>query len=146
MDTCLHYHNSYTHLTIEDTVPGKPYQSCLIPYRDEIFALRRENPPVSYARIADFLRQRYGLNVRRAAIGKFVKVRFKRRKIYNYGRNRRSSKPAEITAIPRLRDREPSDQPTQPFFSYKPSDRYNLTRLPPEEAARRRKKLEEEGH
>jgi hypothetical protein len=126
-------------------VPGKPYQSCLIPYRDEIFALRREAPPVSYARIADLLREKYGLNIRRAAIGKFVKVRSKGRKVHSYRRHICSPKPVEIAPIPKHRDQEPSDKP-KPFFNYKPSDRYNLTRLPPEEAARRRKKLEEEGH
>ena len=31
-------------------------------------------------------------------------------------------------------------------FGFTYSDHYNLTRLPPEEAAARRKKLEEEGH
>lgn len=32
------------------------------------------------------------------------------------------------------------------MFEFKYSERYNLTRQPPEEAAARRKKLEEEGH
>ena len=55
-------------------MPGKPFQSSLIPYQSEIFALRSCNPPVSYARIADLLCQNYGLSIQRAAVGKFVKV------------------------------------------------------------------------
>ena len=38
---------------------GKPYQSCLIPYRLEIFVLRSQKPPVSYARIAEILREKH---------------------------------------------------------------------------------------
>ena len=37
-------------------------------------------------------------------------------------------------------------KPPKPTFRFTPSKRYNLTRLSPEEAAARRKKLEEEGH
>ena len=38
-------------------MPGKPFQSCLIPYQVEIIALRSQEPPVSYARIAEVLRE-----------------------------------------------------------------------------------------
>jgi len=121
-------------------VSGKPYQSCLIPYRDEIFDLRREKPPVSYARIADLLRQKYGLNVRRAAIGKFVKVRSRGRKVYFFKHGRTPQKPTA--------DVEKKVEQPQPKskWDFKYSDRYNLKRLPPEEAAAIRKKLEAEGH
>jgi hypothetical protein len=37
-------------------------------------------------------------------------------------------------------------QPPKPRFEFTYSERYNLHRLPPEEAATRRKKLEAEGH
>lgn len=122
---------------------GKPYQSSLNPYRDEIFALRRKKPPVSYARIAVILQQKYGLKVRRAAVGKFVKVRAKGRKVYFFKEERSVIKPVVGLAG---KTKPESTEKSRPFFNYTPSDRYNLTRLPPEEAARRRKKLEEEGH
>ena len=63
---------------------GKPFQSSLIPYRDEIFALRRNKPPVSYARIAEILQEKYGLTIQRAGINKFVKVRAKNYKPCKY--------------------------------------------------------------
>jgi hypothetical protein len=124
-------------------MPGKPYQSSLNPYRDEIFALRRKKPPISYARIAAILQQKYGLKVRRAAVGKFVKVRAKGRKVYFF-KEEISARPPVVVPSEKIKTESAAQQ--RPFFNYTPSDRYNLTRLPPEEAARRRKKLEEEGH
>jgi len=126
-------------------MPGKPHHSSLIPYEIEIVSLRHQRPPMPYSQIADLLQQKYNLAIQAPAIFKFIKVRARGRRVYSYGRNICSQKPAEITPIPKLKDPAPSDQ-TKPFFNYKPSDRYNLTRLSPEEAARRRKKLEEEGH
>ena len=67
-------------------MPGKPFQSSLIPYQEEIAALRSRRPPVSYARIADLLGQKYGLIIKRAAIGKFVKSRSGGRKVYFFRR------------------------------------------------------------
>jgi len=46
----------------------KPYQSALIPYEDEIIALRHRRPPTSYALIADLLFQKYKLSVCRETI------------------------------------------------------------------------------
>jgi hypothetical protein len=129
---------SYNHAVIEDTMSGKPYQSSLNPYRDEIFALRRKKPPVSYARIAAILQQKYGLKVRRTAVGKFVKVRAKGRKVFFFKEESVVKKSIRLSA-------NKTTQP-QPIFNYTPSDRYNLTRISPEEAARRLKKIEEEGH
>jgi hypothetical protein len=121
---------------------GKPYQSILIPYQLEIIALRSQKPPISYARIAEILRERHGLNIQRAAIGKFVKVRARGRKAYFFKREREGKKATQLpTAAPKA---EP--QQAKPEWNFKYSERYNLTRLPPEEAAARRKKLEEEGH
>ena len=74
-------------------MPGKPFQSCLIPYQVEIIALRSQKPPVSYARIAELLREKYGLSIQRAAIGKFVKVRAKGRKVYFFKRDKEVKKP-----------------------------------------------------
>src|SRR6058998_2100289 len=65
-------------------MPGKPYRSCLIPYEDEIFALRRRRPPTTYAQIADLLRQKYDLTIQGPAIFKFIKVRSRGRKVYGY--------------------------------------------------------------
>ena len=135
---------------------GKPYQSRLIPYEDEIFALRRRRPPMSYAQIAELLRQKYNFIIQRPAIFKFVKVRSRGRKEYVYSRNvgasattpapaapqpaGPASRPAATTAV------NTNQRSTNVEFRFTPSDRYNLTRLPPEEAAAIRKKLEEEGH
>jgi hypothetical protein len=121
---------------------GKPYQSCLIPYHVEIVALRSQKPPVSYARIAELLREKHGLNIQRAAIGKFVKVRAKGRKVYFFKREKEIKKPTPASAV--VPKAEP--QQAKPEWNFKYSERYNLTRLPPDVAAARRKKLEEKGH
>jgi hypothetical protein len=123
----------------------KPYKSTLIPYEDEILSMRHQRPPMTYSEIAEVLRQRHQISVCRETIFKFIKVRSRGRKVYSYGRNIFSENPATVIPIPNRKDSEPKDQ-QEPFFNYKPSDRYNLTRLSPEEAARRRKILEEEGH
>jgi len=136
-------------------MPGKPFQSSLIPYRSEIFALRSCNPPVSYARIADLLLENYGLNIQRAAIGKFVKARSGGRKVYFFRKDlaakksgpvQSSAKAVPASSNPPINALNDEHQPRKPLFEYTYSERYNLHRLPPEEAAARRKKLEEEGH
>ncbi len=53
----------------------KPYDSQLIPYEFEILELRHTRPATSYARIAQLLNERHGLQVSRNAIFNFVKVR-----------------------------------------------------------------------
>jgi hypothetical protein len=134
---------------------GKPFQSILIPYHDEIVALRSQKPPISYARIADHLRQKYGLSIKRAAIGKFVKARARGRKVYFIRREAaaKNSMPvqpavqsAQTGPRPQVVGSNAEQQPPKPKFDFPYSERYNLHRLPPEEAAARRKKLEEEGH
>ena len=123
----------------------KPFQSTLIPYQDEIADLRSRRPPVSYARIADLLWQKYGLRIQRAAIGKFVKARSGGRKVYFFSREVAAKKSTSVQ--PAAQPADPGSRPPpKPKFEFKYSERYNLTRLPPEEAAARRKKLEEEGH
>ena len=124
---------------------GKPYQSRLIPYEDEIFALRRRRPPMSYAQIAELLRQKYNFIIQRPAIFKFVKVRSRGRKEYVYSRNVGASATTPAPAAPQPAG--PASRPaattavntdqrsTNVEFRFTPSDRYNLTRLPPEEAA-----------
>ncbi len=137
---------------------GKPFQSSLIPYQNEIAALRASRPPVSYARIADLLREKYGLSIQRAAIAKFVKVRSGRRKVYFFLKEVASRKkaqaqeatpatqPAQAARAPQPASANSEQQQPKARFEFTYSERYNLTRLPPEEAARRRKELEKHGH
>ncbi len=137
---------------------GKPFQSSLIPYQNEIATLRSSRPPVSYARIAELLRQKYGLNIQRAAIAKFVKVRSGGRKVYFFLKevaNRKktqsqalapTTKPAPAVCAPQTAPLNPEQQPPKLKWEFKYSERYNLHRLPKEEADAIRKKLEAEGH
>ena len=62
----------------------KPFQSKLIPYEEEIMKLRRRRPPMTYASIAEILRQKYNLTIHRSAICKFIKVRKRGRKVFGY--------------------------------------------------------------
>ncbi len=128
-------------------MPGKPHQSVLIPYENEIVSLRRRRPPVSYSKIADLLQQKYNLAIQAPAIFKFVKTRSRGRRIYYYEKNlvTENASPAVSIPIPQPANNKTSSQ-DKPVFDFPYSERYNLHRLPPEEAAARRKKLEEEGH
>jgi hypothetical protein len=129
-----------------DTMAGKPYQSCLIPHEDEIVSLRERRPPMPYAQIAERLRQTHNLRVRRETIFKFIKVRSRGRKVYSYQRSAAWKKSTYVRPVSQLADPRPdSKQPPKPLFDFKFSDRYNLTRLPPEEAAARRKKTRRGG-
>jgi hypothetical protein len=100
------------------------------------------------------LRERHQLRVRRETIFKFVKVRSGGRKQYVYFRPLAKKSrliPAaklqsDSAARPGHGGASPERESPGAEFNFTPSDRYNLTRLPPEEAARRRKKLEAEGH
>lgn len=135
-------------------MPGKPYQSSLIPFQKEIADLRSSMPPVSYARIAETLRQRYGLNIKRAAIAKFVKARSGGRKVYFFRKEAGAKKrfpmqpsPPPVVSGQDVRPAAEAGQPApRPKFEFTYSERHNLKRLPPEEAAAIRKKLEAEGH
>jgi hypothetical protein len=144
---------------------GKPYQSRLIPFENEIIALRRRKPPMPYSQIAETLREKYQVSVNREAIFKFIKLRMKGYKpckydAWNMELKSTSDQPTtEVSLVqkattvqtPKPAAQDKPEQPTaQPMDSSKPrrfemqfSETYNLTRLPPEEAAARRKKLEE---
>jgi len=124
---------------------GKPHQSCLIPYENEIASLRRRRPPMPYIRIAELLLQKYNLVIQAPAIFKFIKVRSGGRKVFSYGRNIGAEKPASAPPSPQSAKTGSGSAP-KPRFEFTYSDRYNLHRLPPEEAAAIRKKLEAEGH
>jgi len=134
---------------------GKPYQSSLIPYEDEIIALRHRRPPMPYAQIAELLQQKHTLIIHRYAIFKFVKVRSGGRKVYSYSRNEPEEK-ATTSPAPQVTASDPRPpavvavtlkrSPSTIRFKFTPSDRNNAARLSPEEAAAIRKLLEEEGH
>ncbi len=122
---------------------GRPYHSSLIPYEDEILELRHRKPPTPYRRIADLLFHKYQLRICRETIFKFIKVRSRTRKMFGYKR---------LPSAKRLRSGQQSFQhdktipDSKPKFEFQYSERYNLTRLPPDVAAARRKKLEEKGN
>ena len=124
----------------------KPYKSSLIPYEDEIVALRRRKPPVPYAEIADLLRQKYNLTIQRAAIFKFIKVRSRGRKMYCYLGSTTPKRSTTDNPSPQASDAGSNPSSSKPKFEFIYSERYNLKRLPKEEAAAIRKKLEAEGH
>lgn len=123
----------------------KPYQSKLIPYEDEIIDLRRRRTPVPYEQIAGLLRQKYNLVIQRAAIFKFVKVRSRGHKVYSYQGNPAFKSTASRKPSKPVTDSDP-DALAKAKFEFTYSERYSLKRLPKEEAAAIRKKLEAEGH
>ena len=60
--------------------PAKPNQSCLIPHYNEIISLRSTVPPLSFTNIANILKNKYNVDVRRQTIEAFLKVRAKDRR------------------------------------------------------------------
>lgn len=134
---------------------GKPFQSKLIPYKNEIAVLRSERPPASYARIAIILKERHGLSIQRAAIAKFVKVRSGGRKVYFIRKDMAARRAMSQQPVTQVQGMAASGQsanlrsklePQKPVFEFTYSEKYNLKRLPKEEADTIRKKLEAEGH
>jgi len=120
----------------------KPYRSQLIPYEEEIMKLRRRRPPTTYAHIAEILQRKYNFVIHRSAICKFIKIRKRGgRKVYAF-----YNEQAEKESVRVHTATNPQIQPRKHKFEFTYSERYNLHRLPPEEAAAIRKKLEEEGH
>jgi hypothetical protein len=139
---------------------GKPYQSCLIPFENEIVALRRLNPPMSYAKIAKHLYDKHQITVHRQTILEFLKVRAKGFKPCKYAWNIEpaaanqpttevpsvSAKPEVVLAIQEKTQEQPvTETPTTSKnlelpevlrrpFEMKFSETYNLTRISPEEA------------
>ena len=128
-----------------------PRQSNLIPYMNEIVTLRRRRPPMPFSKIADLLREKYQISIRKESVYKFIKNRSKGYKpckyAWNVEFNNADNKPT--TEAPSAQKQTVTDMPKtsdnsdyEPFeYTYSPE--YNLTRLPPEEAAARLKKLEE---
>jgi hypothetical protein len=56
-------------------MPGKPYQSCLIPFEGEIIAERRKNPPTPFSRIAKYMEERHQIKIGGAAVRSFLQTR-----------------------------------------------------------------------
>lgn len=151
------------HLGGHHLMPGKPYQSSLIPYEDEILSLRRQRPPMAFARIAELLKERHQVPIQRAAICKFVRRRARWRKKESREKlpalrpwntaQTRSSQPDSARTIPNSGSVPPNTAGTEPrrpwlgeqnekpasrekmLTTFTPSNEYNLTRLTPEEAA-----------
>ena len=142
-------------------MPGKPYQSILIPYEGEILSLRRQRPPMAFARIAELLMEKHQVSIQRAAICKFVKLRARWKK-KEAQQNRAASKTGNMALIHRSQpdsartgpktDAVPNAAGVEPrrqwlggqkesasrgrmLTTFTPSNEYNLTRLSPEEAA-----------
>ena len=138
---------------------GKPYQSILTPHVNEIIVLRRKKPPVSYSRIAALLHEKYQITIGKVGIRDFVKRQARKvTKTCKYAwdvelpeANYQSATEAKAIENPTALPKQPAvtDEPKQTEeykpkpFNMKFSETYNLTRLPPEEAAARRKRIEE---
>ena len=136
------------------------YRSRLIPYEKEIIALRRQKPPMPYEQIAALLMEKYNLSIKAPAIFKFVKVRSKGYKPCTYAwdvelpsaDNKRTTEMLSLRKTQSLQPPKSSiPKPTKTIaeatadddFDMPFSETYNLTRMPPEEAAARLKKLKE---
>jgi len=137
------------------------YHSRLIPYENEIVALRRKKPPLPYSKIADLLREKYQIVVCSTTIIRFIQVRAKGYKTCKYmdgyeSINTNNQPTTETSSL----QKPTITQTPQPAVADKPkpataynhaertfdipfSETYNLTRVSPEEAAARLKKLEE---
>ena len=141
---------------------GKPYQSCLAPFENEIVALRRQKPPMSCANIAKHLQNKYQIAVHRQTILDFLKVRAKGFKQCKYAWNiepindviqptKETSSLSQQT-VSELRETpkqsvvvKPAAASAEPkkILNMQWSDVYNLTRMSDEEAAARNKRIEE---
>ena len=120
---------------------GLPYRSKLGPYENEILELRKLRPPVPYREIVAFLKERYGVEITINGVFVFLKIRKKwsreaEKKTVSSGSLHQPSSGSR-EAITRLAT---TDAKPKPRFNYTPSDRYNLTRLTPEQIAAREKK------
>ena len=100
---------------------------------------------MSYARIAEYLHKEYQLHVCRETICKFLRVRSRNTKFIGG-----VTDAAPVWPLPVVSTVQPAHTNTvsqeKPVFEFTYSEKYNLKRLPKEEAAAIRKKLEAEGH
>jgi len=86
---------------------GRPWQSRLIPYEEEILALRRRRPPMPFDQITARLATKYGMKVHLDTVHNFVKVRLGLyRKIR--GSDLRAGPSSKIRRQPSRKQRNPS--------------------------------------
>jgi hypothetical protein len=76
---------------------GRPWQSRLIPYEEEILELRRRRPPMPFYQITERLATRYGVKVHLDTVHNFVKVRLG---LYRESSRKRASGKTVDTASP----------------------------------------------
>jgi hypothetical protein len=131
---------------------GLPFRSKLAPYEGEIFELRRQRPPVSYREIVVLLKERHGVDVTINGVFVFLKTRRKWDRQVSVEKKTAVSESApqpssgsrqgrSLSATTEATSRKPRQQ-----FSYTPSDRYNLTRLTPEQVDALEKQFHEGEH
>ena len=94
-------------------MPGKPYQSKLNPYLQEIHRLRSQAPPISYQEIARILHRKYGIAVSPNGIFSFVKARSRKRAVYTISPEFIASAPVSGELRSRVEDPEPA-RPAEP--------------------------------
>jgi len=141
---------------------GKKYQSCLVPFEDEILALRGTSPPTPYSKIVEYLKDKHKISVRHVTIYSFLKTRAKGYKPCRFTESIKQAKAANqpTTETPSLskptvseiRETQKQSVAVKPaatsaepkkILNMKWSDVYNLTRMSDEEAAARNKRIEE---
>ena len=142
---------------------GKPYQSCLAPFENEIFELRRQKRPMSCAQIAEYMRKTHQIQVSRGTVLNFIKVRAKGYKPCKYAGcieliNDVNQPTTEVPSLSKqtgfevqetptqsvaVKPATPTEQPPEVEFNMVWSDVYNLTRMSDEEAAACNKRIEE---
>ena len=146
---------------------GKKYQSCLVPFEDEILSLRGTSPPTPYSKIAEYLKEKHQISVRHVTIYSFLKTRAKGYKPCKFTESIKRAKAINqpTTEVPSLskqtvsevqetpkqsvvetpKPKTVTEQNQKPEWTFKMpwSDVYNLTRMSDEEAAERNKRIEE---
>ena len=106
-ETCFHLQMTYPQLMVSDPMPGKPFQSSLIPYQEEIAALRSRRPPVSYARIADLLGQKVRSDHQTRRYRKVCQWRSGGGKVYFFRREIAAKKAPAVRLAPHTADPHP---------------------------------------
>lgn len=126
---------------------GKAYQSCLIPYENEIVSLRRQKRPVPYSQIAEYLKEKYNITVRRQTIEKFLKVRARgfRRCKYAWAIEIENAESQTAIETPPLQKKTVSETPKSRVFDNNKSCSLDMLcsetySLPPEDTTERHEK------
>jgi len=137
---------------------GKKYQSCLIPFENEIVDLRLKRPPMPYSQIAEYLKEKHKISVCRHTILGFLKRRAKGFESCKYAEciklasaeNQSATEVSRVSTVQKASKPPAKEKPAMetPELEIKPfemefSETYNLTRMSPEEAAIKNKIIEE---